>query len=489
MGTELDDRLAELARAWDAAAPPVGAAEAHSRVTELPGVAAAPHLARRHRWPVFAGALAVAAAAVALVAVVRDDPSPSVGPNTSESSTAVSTTVPATSVASTVPSTTISVDDQLADVAVSVTAALSTFDSFRATATLHRISNGIPADPTVTVLVDETTSVNTITLFADGSMWSEGDQFLWTAYDATTGVSRAAFRGMDGATAYQEVVGWTDNSTPLLMMLGSMPVMQFDGLFDPTVEEVTSHLGRPAWRITSTLGFGAGGSLDPASDGYSEQTDAYTVDQQTGLLVAFRSTNTHDGVEDLTEMRLDDLETDVQMPVDFPGVFPEGAVVDRSGDPNGFVPLTIEQAAAQFGFGFVAPVLDDERPRVWLAEQGRVFADNGSQLATMRRATIEWYDGFARSSIEISVSVAVAGSALPEGFVLIDGLLCRSLDGEHCVGFGQPSEITAGALAGAPSSFEGSWLTISNGPVQVVINAPSPEAALAIANSLTTVEF
>lgn len=489
MTTELDDRLAELAAAWDAAAPPIGPEEARARVgvtvgdaVVLPGV----ERRRRRRWPILVGALALAASVVALVAVLRDEPKPSIGPSSSESSGPVSTTAPATSLdPTTVPPTAQSVDDQLADISTAANAALSTFDSLRATATLHRISNGIPADPTVTVHTDETTLVNTITLFADGSMWSEGEQFLWTGYDTTTGVSRAAFVGVDGGTAYQEVVGWTDNSTPLLMMLGHAPVMQFEGLSNPTVDEVTSHLGRPAWRITSS--FGAGASSDPAND-FGEQHEEYTIDQQTGLIVAFRQSFEHDGVVDLIESRLDDLVTDVKMPVGFPGVFPEGAAVDRSGDPDGFVPLTLEQAAAQFGFGFVAPVLNGEQPRVWVREQP-TNDQQGTQTGVMYQATIEWYQGFVKSSVSITKTVPIEGIPPEDGYAIVDGLLCWTVDGVHCVGFGEPSDITAGALARVPSMFEGSWLTISNGPVQLTISAASPEAALAIANSFTTVEF
>ncbi len=50
-----------------------------------------------------------------------------------------------------------------------------------------------------------------------------------------------------------------------------------------------------------------------------------------------------------------DVEVTDEMPDGFPGEFPEGAQIDRSGDPTAFRPTTLSEAAEWFGPGFVAP--------------------------------------------------------------------------------------------------------------------------------------
>ena len=494
MSTELDDRLAALAAAWETAALPVAMAEIRGRTAgpalDVDGLSTALTLApvrpRRRTWPLVAAAVAVAAGLVVMVAVVvRDSGHHTLTPAATAPETALPTSVVTTAPPPTSeppPALTIPIESQIAQVTREVNERLSQLHSFRATATVHAVQQEVSPIPSVTTPVIDQTMVNTITLMADGSIWSEGDSFHWTSYDAATGVSRGEFGGADGGTQYQEIVGWPDNSTPLLILFGYDPVMRFDAMQQPTLTEVTSHLGRPAWQITSTF-----------EGGYTEttpvtQTETYTIDQQTGLVVAYDQRQTQNGVEtNVREARIDDLEVGATLPAAFPGAFPEGAVVDRSGDPNGFVPLSVADAGAMFGSGFVVPAGDGAPVPRTTVNMFDMPATDSSPGGVMYQASIESRTGFVRSTVSISKSTITSGSPL-QGWIVIDGLLCASPDGVHCVGFDGPSMITAGALAGVPSRFDGRVLIIDNGPVQIVVDAATPEAALVIANSLTTVE-
>lgn len=487
MATELEDRLKELAAGWDAAAPPVTADEARGRMGRPAGdvpMASGAAKVRQRRWPILAGVIAVAAATIVLVAVVRDDPRPSISPSNSELSEVASTTTPATSIEpTTAPSAVPSVDDQLADVSASVAAALSTFDSFRATVTLSRTQQQLGTENSQPVPTIDEDLVNVVTLSSDGTIWSEGEVFLWTSYDATTGVSRGAVVGQDGVTRYEESVGWADNSTPLLLLFGYYPVMHFDVLGDPTLTASTSHLGRAAWQITSTFAGGVSGSPDDV------RTETFTIDQQTGLVVAYEMRQTLVGREDVTQARLDDLVVDATLPAEFPGTFPDGADVQRGGDPSGFTVLSVSDAAAAFGAGFVVPALaDDASPRVTLIIS-EFPAEGGSPAGALYQVMVEWHNGFVMSSFSLSKSVITDGSPPPAGVLVVDGAVCPSSDGVHCDYFDAPSIVTHGAWSGSPSLFDGPRVSITNGPIRGTAAGPTAEAALAIANSLTTVEF
>lgn len=495
MSTELDDRLAALAAAWEDAAPTVTATEVRGSVAaSTAGIDApatpltvTPFRQRRRSWPLVAAAVAVAAGLVVLVAVVvRDSGHHTLTPAATAPETALPTSVVTTAPPTTsepLPVLTIPIESQIAQVTREVNERLSQLHSFRATATVHAVQQEVSPIPSVTTPVIDQTMVNTITLMADGSIWSEGDSFHWTSYDAATGVSRGEFGGADGGTQYQEIVGWPDNSTPLLILFGYDPVMRFDAMQGPTLTEVTSHLGRPAWQITSTF---EGGYTEPTQA--DTQTEVYTIDEQTGLVVAYEQHQTHGGVEtNVKEARIDDLEVGATLPAAFPGAFPEGAVVDRSGDPNGFVPLAVADAGARFGSGFVVPAGDGAPVPRTTVNTFDMPATDSSPGGVMYQASIESRTGFVRSTVSISKSTITSGSPL-QGWIVVDGLGCASPDGVHCVGFDGPSLITAGALAGVPSRFDGRVLIIDNGPVQIVVDAATPEAALAIANSLTTVE-
>ena len=145
--------------------------------------------------------------------------------------------------------------------------------------------------------------------------------------------------------AHQEIVGWTDNSTPLLIALGYDPVMRFDAVHDTVVEEVQSHLGRPAWRLTASFEYGA-----PDDTSAFSQQEVYTIDKESGLIVGYRRVSISDGVEDITEGSLSDLQLDATLPAEFPGAFPVEAVVSPSGSPDGFSLMASRKNPAPAGF-------------------------------------------------------------------------------------------------------------------------------------------
>lgn len=491
MTTELDDRLKELAAAWDAAAAPVRVTEIRDRADLHRTEGSRPPVLRasfrRRPWPMVAAAVAVAAGVGALFAVEWGaSPHRSIGPAVTEPVTSGAPTVVTSSGSDATDPTSLpapATDDQLADLAGAVNSRLSELDGFRATVTLSRSHQVTTVDSSEPMVTADEDLINVVTLSSDGSIWSEGDEFLWTSHDAATGVSRGAVVGPDGVTRYEESVGWADNSTPLLLLFGYYPVMHFDALGDPTLAASTSHLGQPAWRITSTFAGGMSGSPDDV------RTETFTIDQQSGLVVAYELRQTLSGREDVTTARLDDLVVNVALPAEFPGTFPDGADVQRSGDPSGFAPLSASDAAAAFGAGFVMPVLpDDVSPRVLLTVS-EYQAEGDSPAGAFYQVMIEWHTGFVTSSFGLSKSVITDGSPPPAGVVAIDGAVCPSSDGVRCDYFDAPSIVTQGAWAGSPSLLEGTRVTITNGPIQGMAAGPTPEAALAIANSLTTVEF
>jgi len=497
MTTDLNDRLAELAAAWETAAPPVAMAEIWGRTIDPAWSAAAGSVAaisvapvrpgRRRSWPLVAAAVAIAAALVALVAVVVSDSGRhTLAPAESSPDTALPTSmvtaVPSTSESVPVPVLTIPVQSQIAEVARRATERLAQLHSFRATATVHTVQQGVADDPLSTAPTIENTSVNDVTVTADGSIWAEGEDSRWTSYDAASTVLRSQYLGPDGTAQCQEVVlGAPDLSTPLFILFGFDPVMHFDGLIQPTLSERTNQFGRAVWQITSTPTL----ADSTSSTSPETQTEAYEIDQQTGLVTAYERRSTSQGGTSVTTARLTDLVTDVELPAAFPGTFPDGAVVQRSGIPNETLP-SLGEAASQFGAGLVVPTLGSDPS--FLLVDGQLFIDGEPQHGVSRELSMSWHVGFARYEMVIRKSVLNPGAAAPPGWIVVDGLGCASPDGEHCAGFGGPSLITAGALVGVPTRVDGQVLIVDDGPIEILIYAAVPEDALAIANSLTTVE-
>lgn len=493
MSTEIEQRLARLAHSWEAAAPAVTAGEARARVArpgeagpddEWSAVEPAPASSRGRTWLWGAAASIVVAVIVAAVLVGRpsnrsiSSAQPEPTESTAEPASSVTDgSAAAPTAPATIPPTTpppVEPAPSLAAVTEAVSSRLSALQSFRATATVHSSQRSL-GEGSVAV-APESTSINEVTVLADGTLWIEGDTAIWSSYDASTGVTRAAFTAEDGNTRYQEIVGWTDNSTPLLIVFGHDPVMHFDSV-DDSVEEVVSRLGRPAWRLT--LAFGGGSTQSTLS---FSQEETFIVDQESGLVVEYRRVSTNDAIEDVTEAYLDDLQLNVPLPDTFPGAFPDGAVVDRSGDPNGFALLTPEQAAERFGSGFLMPVVGDAEVRIVFSAGDGLWGE-GSIPVTNLQVTIELRRGFAKSTVLIMKTVLQPDAVIADpGVIVVDGALCGSADGVRCSTDGQ-SVISAGALAGMPSVQESRSVSATDGPVQYTVLAADGAAALSIANS------
>ena len=493
MGRELEEQVARIAQQWGAAASPVSAAEARLRpsgVDDLDADAVVapvrqlPQPARLNRWVWLATAAALVGLVVGVAALVREPSRRSISPATVDPTPAPGDTLPTTAATANPDETVVTtqvVDGQsltALGVSAMATAGLATLESFSATATVHTTQRSLD-DPTA-VMAPESTTVNDITLMADGSLWIQGDTASWASYDATSGTSRGEFLSADGAVQYQEIVGWTDNSTPLLIAVGYNPVTPsnvFAGAAGPTVKEVVSALGRPAWRVTVSLG-------GTVTGGGFSQLETYTIDQESGLTVEYSRTSVNDGVEDVVKAQLSDLQTDAALPAEFPGAFPQDAVVDRSGNPDGFALLTPDAATEQFGSELLLPAPGDAEMRIVLSTSDGL-AGEPAYPVTFLQLTVELRTGFAKTTVLISKTEVPPGSPVADpNTLVVGGSLCGTTDGVTC-SVDSGSVITAGGLEGTPSVLEYSTISATTGAVQYVILAASAEEALAIANSFS----
>jgi len=483
MDTEVEQRIARLAQHWDTSTRPVAADEARSRPSAIGAldihsvvapVRPVPQAIPARRWIWMAAAASIVALVVAVAAIVRE---PS---NGSISSAPAESTVPTTAAPDETAVTTPVVEERpttVSDVMAQATTRLSALQSFRATATVRTTQRSI--DDATAVVAPESTTVNDITLMADGSLWMHGDLSLWGSYDASTGMSRGAFLAADGTTQYQEIVGWTDNSTPLLIALGYDPVMRFDAVQDTVVEVVDRQLGRPAWRLTASFAYGT-----PEDTTAFSQVETYTIDQESGLIVEYGRTSINNGIEDVTEAKISDLQVDVDLPAEFPGAFPDGAVVDRSGNPDGFALLTPETASQRFGGELLLPAQGDAEQRIVLSSSDGVWGDQAIPVTNFQ-VTVQLRTGFVTKSVVVSKAVLQLGAPISDpGALVVDGALCRSQDRVTCTDT-PDSAITSGALAGRPSTQEGRIVTATSGPVRYVIMAQTADDALATANSFS----
>lgn len=512
MAADLESRIAELAAEWDALVGPIRLADLRGRPAPEQGGATMDELIdpfatspRPRRWWALAGSGLVAAALlVGLVVLLtrRDAHDPAepdgtvpptsivattLGPEISvvDTSVAVTTAAPAsTGDPATTTATTLSDEQsaaQLDEIRTEVTRLLAGFDSFRAVATTTQRSTPAPDDTSEEP--NDLTTTNTVTLRADGSMWAENETG-WNAYDATTGIARIAWTNQDGSVAYQEVVGWGNNSVPLNVAAGYDPTQLGVG-GAVAISEITSHLGRPAWKISWSFPIGAAQGSD-AGAVLPIQEDSMVIDQTTGLVIQ-RTTYSvqEDGGESFEDSRLDEIELGVELPATWPGSFPEGATVDRSGDPNGFTPMTIEQAAAEFGPGLAVPT-DREVSSIAI---GQISTAIGStRLTTLtQEVTITAHTGFARSLVVFSRILPIEGTPPPEGVADVGGSWCSSTDGATCTpSFGE-EVIDAGALTGAQTSVRDGFLGTQIGPITVRVVAGSDADAWALVRSLVAV--
>jgi hypothetical protein len=484
MPTELTDALRALAGEWETAAPTITvdeATRARSISDEVPPtspevtvVGGAPRPSRW--WIAVAAAAAVALVIVAVTVLRRGDPDRRIEPP-QESDITASTAAPTSTAASTTVATT--VDESFATMLDQVTAARAALDGFTATVTLTTSNptvdaTGAPLPPNVV------TSTDRVVMLAEGSLWSEGDRFLWSSFDPTTGTARNAVVGADGLTQYQEWHGWADASVPINILFGTDPLADVAS-FAPTalppgtttqVEQVTSDLGREAWRVRFV----------ERSGGTTNRVMTWDFDRGTGIVVAYSDLTTYNGVDQTTDMQITSLSTDAALPDEFPGAFPDGAAVDRGGDPSRYVPMSVPDAAAVFGGTIYVPddfgddavaTVTDSRPE-----------DN----STMRQLEIRRRVGFTTVSVTMSKFLLDPGAPIPAGAQVIDGAFCSAPAGNPCEGGPGGTTITSGALAGVSWTVEANWVVATVAGVTVVVRAPTLQAAIAAANSLVQVD-
>jgi hypothetical protein len=325
-----------------------------------------------------------------------------------------------------------------------------------------------------------------LTLLADGSMWAEFDSGGFASFDPTSGESRSVIVMPDGNEVYQLIEGWTENSTGMSILLGQDPARTLSEATQMSEVEIaeTVHDGRPAWRIDAIMslqtrpGSIAGEQAETPVAETDEQVETFVVDQATGLIVS--SMLEWQGTPESRVRRtseLLDLELVDELPAAFPGEFPDGVRVDRSGDPSAFRPATLAEAAEWFGTGFVAPPEIAEDTTIFLTESEW---DEGD-LQTVRQKTVEIRarEGFATIWwATISKNEPSPGGPVPDGQLLVDGALCRDVDRDGgCDTFPSDAEpISTGALADAPLFQDGRYLSIELGGIRVGIQGyPSSE--------------
>ena len=206
----------------------------------------------------------------------------------------------------------------------------------------------------------------------------------------------STFSGGDGQTAYQELVGQSDNSVALGVPTG-LPngiVEQFP-LFVDGVVAVTDDVvdGRPTWRIDRDYG-----PMNTGSDGPSP-TESIWIDVATGVTLQRQTVGmrTSNDIPITDTVTLSGLDTNATLPAEFPGTFPDGAVVAPSGDPSAFGPTTFDEVASEFGGSIVVPSLPADAINVWRMNFGN--ADGTSTISS--NLIVRWYDGFIRTEYRV----------------------------------------------------------------------------------------
>jgi hypothetical protein len=212
--------------------------------------------------------------------------------------------------------------------------------------------------------------------------------------------------------------------------------------------------------------------------------EAWVIDRETGLVVEHRS---HPGPVPgamNTHTVLDDVVADVELPLAFPGTFPDGATVGRQTTTEGFHLATVADAAREFGSPIAVPAgLPDDAIVQVISQQDIDHPD-----ATFFEVTAETHEGFNRIRVTTRKHVLALGAPVPDGFTLQDGLLCdRFRTDGRCVGYEAPNAIATGAFAGLPMATADSTVEITDRGVMFEVLAPDAATAAATAASLRRV--
>lgn len=492
MNAHLETRLAALATEWDHAAPPIDIAELAVGHSPLPAdrdsvdliVVEESRPGRPSVWWLAAASVVLIGTTVALVArstggrdgeLVPDSPDSTVVESSTIESTAPDTSPSDTAVATTAPPVTVDSAVLLGEVTSHAATKLGDIESVRATATVRRMQVATSAGASAS----DVTTVHAITLLADGSLWAEGGvgaTLTWASYDAATGMSRNSYVDQAGAVKYQEIAGWADNSTPLLIIAGFDPTMRLDAFGDDVlVEPSTSASGRSGWVVTTTHDIGG------MSDTSDQQVERWFVDEATGLIIEYSRTQLSNGnVMSSDDAALTDIEIGAAMAAAFPGAFPSGVEVDRSGDPAGFVTLTVDEAHQQFGPGLVVPAdlpIDARisvRTNLGLGVQGDDRTFPGIEVA------FQTHRGFLRQTVTVTKWLPLDG-AVPDGYVVVDGGLCPA-PGGTCSAAATLDDARAAMVV------EGGFVSLSVRGVEIVLDARTAADATMLADSLVALD-
>ena len=309
------------------------------------------------------------------------------------------------------------------------------------------------------------TTVATVTLLADDSMWMEPIEGAWgtagqgyfASYDPTTGVSRIVYAGPDGTPIAQEIVGWNENSTGQLILMGHSPILTLDPSSDVEIND-DLHDGRSVWRIAQQSG---------------ETEIVSWIDQATGLTVRQRThttsvdAQTNQRVVNVQDSSWTNLEFDVELPASFPGVIPDGINVDRSGDPNGHINTPYATAlTTAFGPDLLLPAPADgeavKQPSV--APGPDDYDESGlprNTPGTAQGVGVVLSRGFATTAVYVWAEPSSPPASVPGA---------------------QTTTIDAGYLAGRTATIEATSVTVSvPGPDRtIVVNVIAPTVANAL---------
>jgi hypothetical protein len=351
-------------------------------------------------------------------------------PTTATTSTAtLSTTATTTLPASTVPAASIVVTrdpsqpapPELVTLAATIAERARSVTSFGGT--VEQIQ-GPAAEPA-------SVTIRSVAFRADGSMWATDDRGGWASFDAATGISRLAFRSDPaGELEYQEIVGWNDNFTGEQVVLGFSPVTDVAGLAGEiaiTEAPYPPLPDRAAWRLEQHAA--VGGPLRDAATPTVTDHVVYWIDQATGLTLAVERAQTGaDGVaeENYQASRLTAFATDVEFPPEFPGAFPPGATVARSGDPAAFSSaMTDAELQAAFGDGLLVPGVPATGRQIELSWQ--INGGDGLPIRDDGTAAAVWFTihrGFDRTSLLVERSVvATPGQGAEVVGTVVGGVL------------------------------------------------------------------
>ena len=219
-----------------------------------------------------------------------------------------------------------------------------------------------------------------------------------------------------------------------MVMLGSLDPTSASWSEDAAVTTGSSN-GRDTWHVSQ--------SMSAPNDATDPQTDTWTIDRTTGFVVGYELDWSYDdtGRRAHRSVTLSNLRTGVSLPAEFPGSFPEGATVDRSGDPN-IRPTTLAEAAAEFGSGLVAPTNPPVTRALSTSSAAQLgpfgappVTDPTRPLPQDIRVELTALNGFTRTTLHLH-KVREWRRSSRRLDITIDDALCRSDDGV------QPAQAT-----------------------------------------------